>query len=471
MPPRKAPSRTATISLPSREAIDAGETDVLVVGGGPAGLGAALGAAAAGARVVLAEHHGFLGGNATAALVMPFSSYHTESSQEDEVHPPPLLGPRDHGRGQAVIGGAVASLVECLVAAGGAIPPSRDTGYVVPFDPEVFKLVALDLLDQRGVEFLLHVLAVGVLGREHIRGVIFETKSGPVVIRAKVVVDCTGDGDVAARSGAPYEIGREADGLVQPMTLMFVMAGFHRTAFAAYVREHPSEWRGVYGLWDLVRRAREAGELDLPREDILFFATTREEEVVLNCTRIVRVRGVDVWDLTYAEWVGRMQMREIAAFLRKYAPGFEVAHIAQSGFVVGARETRRIRGEYVLTSDDILTARKFADVVAHGTYPIDIHNPAGSGTVLKRVPPGDFYDIPLRCLIPLGVDNLLVAGRCISGTHEALSSYRVMPISMATGQAAGVCAALSARSVLPPGQIDPVDVRAELRRQGAILRH
>lgn len=471
MPALKTPPHPTTVKLPPREAKDGGETDVLVVGGGPAGLGAALGAAAAGVRVVLAERYGFLGGNATAALVMPFSSYHTESREEGETYSTPLFVPGDHGSGRAVIGGAVSSLVECLVAAGGAIPPSRNTGYVVPFDPEVFKVVALDLLDQRGVELLLHAFASSVLERGQVRGVVFETKSGPVVIRAKVVVDCTGDGDVAAGAGAPYEIGRETDGLVQPMTLMFVMAGFHRTAFASYVREHPSEWRGVHGLWDLVRSAREAGELDLPREDILFFATTREEEVVVNCTRITRVLGIDVWDLTYAEWMGRMQMRQIAAFLRKYAPGFEIAHVAQSGFIAGARETRRIRGEYVLTADDILTARKFSDVVAHGTYPMDIHNPAGSGTVLKRVPPGESYDIPLRCLIPLEVDNLLVAGRCISGTHEALSSYRVMPISMATGQAAGVCAALAAGSRVQARNVASVDVQDELRRQGAILLH
>jgi glycine/D-amino acid oxidase-like deaminating enzyme len=452
-----------------RDAIDAGETDVLVVGGGPAGLGAALGAASAGADVVLAERYGFFGGNATAALVMPFSSYHTESPEEKNVDPPLLL-PADHGSGTAVIGGALALVVERLVRAGGAVSPSRHTGFVVPFDPEVFKAVAFDLLDERGVRFLLHSFATDVLERKSVGGVVFETKSGPLVLRAKATVDCTGDGDVAARTGAPYEVGRD-DGLVQPMTLMFTMAAFERMAFASYVGQHPSEWRGVHGLWDLVKRAREAGELDLPREDILFFATTREREVVMNCTRIVRVLGCDVWDLSYAEWAGRMQVRQISAFLRKYVPGFEKAFVAQSGFVTGARETRRIRGEYTLTADDVLTARQFDDVIAHNTYPIDIHNPTGAGTTLKRVPPGKAYDVPMRCLVPLDIDGLLVAGRCISGTHEALSSYRVMPISMATGQAAGVCAALSARHGIPPRRVSPADVQGELRRQGAILLH
>jgi len=134
-------------------------------------------------------------------------------------------------------------------------------------------------------------------------------------------------------------------------------------------------------------------------------------------------------------------MRQIAGFLRRYVPGFEQAYVAQSGVTIGVRETRRITGEYQLTADDVLAARKWDDAIARGTYPIDIHNPTGKGTILRRVPPGDAYDIPLRCLLPQRVDRLTMGGRCISGTHEAHSSYRVMPIAMATGQAAGVCAA------------------------------
>ncbi len=179
--------------------------------------------------------------------------------------------------------------------------------------------------------------------------------------------------------------------------------------------------------------------------------------------------GVDVWDLSYAEWESRRQMRQIAAFLRRYVPGFERSYIAQSGVHIGVRETRRIVGEYQLTASDLLSARKFEDVVARGSYPVDIHNPEGKGTVLKRLPPGASYDIPLRALLPRGVDRLIVAGRCISGTHEAHSSYRVMPIAMATGQAAGVCAALAAVGGKTPRDIPFPVVQDELRRQGAKL--
>ena len=468
MPTLKRPDDAPSIELPPRQALLAGETDVLVVGGGPAGLGAALGAVQAGARVILAERYGFLGGNATAALVMPLMSFHTQMPTKERRGATTLL-PTDHGPGEAVVGGVLAKLLSRLVAVGGAIPPTLATGYVVPFDPEWFKIVALDLLDEAGVQLLFHAFASGILGESAVEGVVFETNSGPLAIRAKVTVDCTGDADVAVQAGTPTEVGR-TDGLVQPMTLMFRMAEFHRAAFEAYVKEHPTEWRGVHGLWDLVRKATAAGELKLPREDILFFATPHEGEVSVNSTRVTRVLGTDVWDLSYAEWMSRRQMRQIAEFLRRYVPGFEKSYVMQSGVNVGVRETRRIIGDYQLTADDVLSARKFEDAIARGAYPVDIHNPAGTGTILKRLPPGEAYDIPLRCLMPQGADGLIVAGRCISGTHEAHSSYRVMPIVMATGQAAGVTAALAARRGTQPRELPTREIQHELLRQGASLR-
>ena len=468
MPPLSRPTEPALIDLPPRRGQVAAQPDVLVVGGGPAGLGAALGAAQAGARVVLAERYGFLGGNATAALVMPLMSFHTQSQRSEKAGAATLL-PTDHGPGKAVIRGVVATLLNRLVQANGAIPPSLKTGYVVPFDPEIFKLVALDLLDEAGVDFLFHAFASDFLEQDGSAAVVFETKSGPLVIRAPVIVDCTGDGDIAARAGAPCEIGRGSDGLVQPMTLMFRMVEFQREAFKAYAKEHPDQWRSVHGLWDLIRAATERGELQLPREDMLFFATPHEHEISVNSTRVTRVLGIDVWDLSYAEWESRRQLRQIAAFFRRYVPGFEQSYVAQSGVNIGVRETRRFFGDYQLTADDILQARKFPDVIARSTYPVDIHNPEGTGTTLKRIPPGESYDIPLRCLLPQKVDRVLVAGRCISGTHEAHSSYRVMPVSVATGQAAGVCAALAVRYGKPPRSVPVREVQSELIRQGADL--
>jgi hypothetical protein len=469
MPVLRPPRQIKNIELPPRTAQVAAETDVLIVGGGPAGIGAALGAAATGVDVILVERYGFLGGNATAALVMPLMSFYTPKTKVEKDENEITLLPTDQGKGgQPVIAGALKVFLERLVKAKGAIPPTSKTGYTVPFDPEIFKAIALEMLDEAGVHFLFHAFATDVLVNDHIiKGVVFETKSGPIVIQARMVIDCTGDGDIAARSGVPYEIGRELDHLVQPMTLMFRMAEFSRSDFEKYVNEHPDQWRGVHGLWDLIHKATVKGELKLPREDMLFFATPHEKEISVNSTRVNRVLGTDVWDLSYAEYTSRNQMKEIVAFLRHYVPGFENSYAVQSGVNIGVRETRRINGEYQITTEDILSARKFPDAIARSTYPVDIHNPEGSGTIVKRLPPGEYYDIPLRSLIPQKVENLLVAGRCISGTHEAHSSYRVMPVSMATGQAAGVCCGISAKTQRIPRAIPVKEVQEELKRQGA----
>lgn len=467
MPALKRPLTPRKIDLPIRTATVAAETDVLVVGGGPAGIGAALGAASCGGKVLLVERYGFFGGNATAALVMPLMSFHTQKASAQKPKDSSLF-PTDHGPGQAVIEGCLKYFLERLIKAGGAITPSLDTGYTVPFDPEIFKLIALELLDEANVDFLFHSFASEVITENNcVKGVVFETKSGPIVIYAKTIVDCTGDGDIAAHAGAPFDVGREEDHLVQPMTLMFRMTDFEHSGFENYVKEHPDQWKSVHGLWDLVQKATAKNELQLPREDILFFATPHEKELSINCTRVVQVLGTDVWDLSYAEWQSRLQMRQIVAFLKKYVPGFEKTYTVQSGVNVGVRETRRIHGEYQLTADDILNAKKFPDAIAHSTYPVDIHNPKGKGTVLKKLPEGEYYEIPLRSLLPQGIENLFIAGRCISGTHEAHSSYRVMPVSMATGQAAGVAAALSAKYGKQEASYQAV--RAELIRQGANL--
>ncbi len=472
MPLLKQP--TGTIVLPQRTAQLVPETDVLVVGGGPSGVAAAIGAADAGANVVLAERYGFLGGNATAGLVLTWASYHTSLRQPIETLPKSsdefTIFPTDHGTGRPIIAGVLAKIVKRLVALGGAFAPSRRTGYMVPFDPELFKLVALEMLDEAGVDLLFHAFASGIINENGLRGVIFETKSGPLVVKAKVIIDCTGDGDIAVSAGAPFEVGRLEDNSVQPMTLMFLLEGFERSKFQDYVEKHPRQWNGVEGLNDLMRDAIEKGELQVPRENILFFGSVHESQISVNSTRITNVYGVDVWDLTCAEIEGRRQVAQLTTFFRKYVPGFERAYVAQTGTNVSVRETRRIMGEYKLTAEDVLNAHKFADVIALGSYPIDVHNPLGRGTFLKKIKAGSAYDIPLRCLIPLKIDNLLVAGRCISGTHIANASYRTMPICFATGQAAGVCAAIAAKNSLQPRKTPASKVQHELLRQGAILK-
>ncbi|XHH09438.1 MAG: FAD-dependent oxidoreductase [Candidatus Bathyarchaeia archaeon] len=470
MPVLKQPS--GSIVLPQRTAQLIPETDVLVVGGGPSGIAAALGAADAGAKVVLAERYGFLGGNSTAGLVLTWASYYTQDQQPAEM--PKRVNefsifPTDHGAGRPIIAGVLGKIVKRLVEFGGAFAPSRRTGFMVPFDPELFKLVTIDMLDAAGVELLLHAFASGTIIDNGLRGVIFETKSGPLVVKAKTIIDCTGDGDIAVSAGAPFEVGRLQDRSVQPMTLMFLLEGFERSKFQDFVEKHPDQWNGVEGLRDLMREAIEKGELQVPREDILFFGTVHESQISVNSTRVTNVYGVDVWDLTCAEMEGRRQVAQLTAFFRKYVPGFEQVYVAQTAANVSVRETRRIMGEYVLTEQDVFNANKFDDVVALGSYPVDLHNPLGRGTFLKKIKAGSAYDIPLRCLVPLKVDNLLVAGRCISGTHIANASYRTMPICFATGQAAGVCAAMAIKNGLKPRNTPVSIVQQELLRQGAIL--
>lgn len=467
MPPLSRPEFEKSIPF-SSNALIAAKTDVLVVGAGPAGLGAALGAARAGVDVVLAERYGFPGGAATVALVMPLMSAHT---QEGHFRVPGKtnLFPTDHGEGARVIAGVLVDLVERLIKRGGAIPPSVETGYVVPFDPEILKITAMDMLDESGVKTLLHSFAFAYQKTDGLSTVFFHTKSGPIAIQAHCVVDCTGDGDIAALAGAPFELGRDHDGLTQPMTLYFRMVGFERPAFMEYVKKHPEQWYGVFGLWNLIEKATAEGKLKLPREDLLMFATPHDQEVSVNSTRVINKRAIDIFDLTDAEWESRHQAYQVSEFLKNYVPGFEKSYMAQTGLQIGIREGRRIVGEYKLIGTDVLEARKFPDVIARCAYSLDIHNPKGKGTRIERLPPGEAYDIPLRCLIPLKCDHLLTAGRCISGSHEAHSSYRIMPAAMATGQGAGVCAALSAKAKCDVRSVEVSLVQKELHRQNANL--
>jgi hypothetical protein len=427
-----------------------------------------LGAARAGAKVVLVERYGYLGGAATVALVNPLMSAHT---QEAKFRKPgyPNFYPSDHGIGTRVIAGVLVEVIERLLKANGAIQPSVETGYVVPFDPEIFKMVVMDLLDDAGVEVLLHSFAFSYVKGTEFSTVFFHTKSGPVAIQARCVIDCTGDGDIAAFAGAPFELGRDHDGLAQPMTLYFRMVGFQQEGFAKYIAAHPEQWYGVFGLWNLIDKATADGKLKLPREDLLMFSTPHPEEISVNSTRVIGKLATDVFDLSSAEWESRHQAYEVSRFLKLYVPGFENSYMVQTGVQIGIREGRRIKGEYMLTGQDVIEARKFPDVIARCAYSLDIHNPKGKGTRIERLPPGESYDIPLRCLIPLNTERLLTGGRCISGTHEAHSSYRIMPAAIATGQAAGVCAALASKNGCDVRLVNVGEVQAELQKQDSDL--
>lgn len=438
------------------------EIDVLVVGGGNAGCAAALAAGRHGARTMLVERYGFLGGTATASMVGPWMTYHSGSKR--------------------IVGGIAQEIVERLQRRGGSPGHIYDSsGYVstiTPFDPEIHKALLFEMVREAGVKLLLHAYFL----RSTPGGAVFATVAGEREYRAAAIIDATADAYVAASAGVQTQQGDER-GRVQPASLMFRLSHVDLAKTATYVRMHPDQMRtslkahertapaltAVAGLYDLWHDAQQHGEVEIPRELVSFFITPYADEVSVNMTRVTDIDPLDPDDLTRAEVEARAQVMQLLEFFRARVPGFENARIAATGTQIGVRESRRIVGEYTLTRDDVLQGRKFPDAVARSAYPIDIHNPSGSGTVTHRLAEGESYEIPYRCLVPAAVDGLLVAGRCISTTHEALASTRLTPTVMTLGQAAGTAAALAKEAGRRLRDVDTEQLRALLLADGVVL--
>jgi len=410
--------------------------DVVVCGGGPAGICAAVAAAETGAETLLIERYGFLGGMMTAGLVNPFMNYHAGGVQ--------------------INAGVFQRVIDYLTEAGAyGIHPHGRTA----FDPEIAKLVLDRLVVDAGVKLLFHSSICGAqVDGAMLQSAMLHEKGGLRPVAASVFVDATGDADLAYFAGAPFQQGRDEDGFCQPMTTNFRMAGVEEDRM-------PSR-QEINALYDA---AKDAGEVENPRENVLFFYTTRPGEIHFNTTRVVKLDATDSGDLTTAEIEGRRQVAQMSRFLIERVAGFEKAWISAVPAQIGVRESRRVMGDYVLTADDVLSARKFDDGIARGAYPVDIHNPAGTGTVIQNLPPGEAYDIPYRCLCPQGFDNLLIAGRPISSDHAAHSSHRVMPIAACNGEAAGVAAAMCACNRTDVRNVDTMGLRQTLAARGASI--
>jgi len=452
-----------TITEPAREIPVRKETDVLVIGGGPSGIMAALAAAEDGLDVTLIESRSFVGGNLTIGL--------------------PILGFLGQ-KGNQIIKGLPQKLIDRLkaVQASSEHRPCPLHMSLTLVEPEAVKTVALQMLTEAKVDVLVYAFCAGVVKEgDELKGVIIESKAGREVMLAKTIIDCSGDADVAYRAGVPCEYGNEQGG-VQPPTLMFCLGGVDteklRTSVAEEPRTYltdfiPAEYFGqnnqfvLVGMRNLVKKAQEDG-LTLTTERTILITGLRKGEVWVNMTRVNGVNGTDPGSLSHGEIEGRNQIHDIQEYLIKYVPGFENAYFLKTAPFLGIRETRRIEGQYTMTREDIMSCRHFDDAIAVASYPLDIHHPQGGGCTLEWC--GDCYDIPYRSLIPQQVKNLIVAGRCISTTHEAMSAIRVMAPCMAMGEAAGRAAKMAIREGVQPADIDVKKLQEELREKGAYLR-
>ncbi|MBC7289403.1 MAG: FAD-dependent oxidoreductase, partial [Armatimonadetes bacterium] len=360
----------------------------------------------------------------------------------------------------------VAGILQELIDKGVSGGWCRDEVSHAVFNVERLKTALDELVADAGVEVLFHTFAADALKRDNIvEGIVAATKEGLWAFRAGVVVDCTGDGDVAVFAGADYQIGRPLDGLCQPATTMVLVGGLDMERIYQYMRQDPRMRR-------LLAAAIEAGEME-PFETVMhgFVADPAlPGYAYVNDTAIRRVRCTDPRDMTRAEIEGRRQAWQLVEVLRKHLPGAEAAQLIATAATVGVRETRRIIGDYMLDVHDVLNCRQFEDGIARNAFIIDVHDPEkGDNWNIRHLPKGGWHHIPYRCLLPRGLENILVAGRCVSATHEALASIRVMAQCMAMGQAAGTAAALAATTRITPRQLDVGRLRRTLESQGAIV--
>lgn len=447
------------------------DCDVLVVGGGPAGLCAAIAAARQGVKVVLAERYGYCGGMATAGLVGPFMTCYDAEGK------------------QMLIQGVFSDLVDRLVKEGGAIHPSQVptassfTSYigpghlhVTPFDPEILKRVADDMLTEAGVDVRYHVQFIEpVMDGKRVAGAIFAAKGGLEAVTAKQVVDCTGDGDVCFKSGAPMLIGSDGKGKMQPATMFFRIGNVDLAKVDQDIKEHLHMFYRKDGVnyrsfhWR-VSEARENGDWDLDRVSIGMFRGVKEDEWSINTSRVMHVDGTDSKSLTRGEMEGRKQVETIFNFLRKYVPGCENAKLLSVAPQIGIRETRHLLGQDTLRLDDVLGAVIPEDAILLCANSVDVHGKFGpKSNQYIPIEPGKHYGVPYGALVPQEIEGLIAAGRFISAEPDASGAIRVMPPCMGIGQAAGTAAAMCVKKNIQPAAVDAQELREVLTQNGAYL--
>ena len=410
--------------------------DLAVIGGGFAGVAAALAASRLGINVIIVEKSNCLGGAASNALVNPFMPYSTVID----------------GETVELASGILKEIVDALNARGAM------SGRM--FLEEDLKLLLNQMAEESKITLLFHAY---IFKAEPLNGkvtsVMVATKSGEMKIEADYFIDATGDAQLAYLAGCPTTLGREPDHLCQPMTLCFRLGNVDVDKFYASGER----------LNKAYRESRERGELMNPRENVLAFKNPVKNVLHLNTTRVVKKNPVSPIEVTEAEILARKQVFEIYDFMKKHADGLENSFLMMTASEIGVRESRMIIGEYILTGEDCRSCKKFDDAIAACNYDLDIHNPEGTGTSHYYFKPGEYYTIPYRCLVPKKVSNMLVAGRCISSDHEAQASYRIMPIVCCIGEAAGTAIGLTVKNKSELSKLDVSELQDTLKKNGAFL--
>lgn len=425
----------------SRQLEVRGSYDVLVAGSGPAGICAAVAAAREGARVALIERYGVVGGNLTTGYVGPILGMVGKGTMRDEIVE--LLGVAEND----MIG---------------------QTGRAHDF--ERAKMLLAQFVNHPNIDVYLQTTVTDVIKQgSAVVGVVVTAGEGQFVLQGTVTVDATGDGLVSYLAGATTEKGRE-DGLMQPVTLEFTISGVDESKGVICIGDVDNVKLGDERFLDYCKRLAEAGEL--PER----LAAVRLHPVVYPGYRQVNTTQVNGVDMTHVEEIFKadLELREqiytLLDFFHKHLPGYENCHVISSGTTTGVRETRRVIGDYVITAEEMAAGCRFEDVIVHrAEFIVDIHNPAGSGQAEAHIQYCDPYDLPYRCFTPKGVENLYTAGRCISGTHRAHASYRVMSICMAMGEAVGTAAAMCAEQGVTPRQLDVKQLQKRLTDKGIEL--
>lgn len=447
--------------------------DVIVVGGGVSGSHAAIAAAKTGAKTLLIEQFGFLGGSLTAMGVGPMMTFHNRA-------------------GKQLVFGSPNEMVSRLVAKGASPGHILDgTGYcstVTPFDAEMLKVTLEDMVIEAGAKILYHTRLINISKEKNkIKSVFIHNRGGIQEIPATIFVDASGDSEIVKLSGVPFTEGRKTDNKSQPMTTNIKVGNVDREKLRDYMVNNwdqfdaeeraddkaeilkRTERISTWGFYDLWNKAKEKGEVTVPRDNVLFFETNTQGEFIFNTSRVLGFDPLNPFDVSKAETMGRKQCVEIYNFLRKYAPGFEKATFVSTAPHIGIRESRHPHAKYVLSAEDLVNEVKFKEPIAVGGYPLDIHSPDGGTTDTTHLRDEGAYFIPKDSLLVNEVDNLVLSGRAIGADHFASAGLRVTPIAMAIGQGAGTLAGLSALDKIMPNNLEYTKLKKELLDKGAYL--